>query len=96
MQELGNHPRPGGRPPDFPTTPHWASSSPSQTWCASRVSSWPRANSCTSTCWAPPPVVRTPDGLRAVKKGKPGKPDRIELVCFNWRSPDAVAPEAGA
>ena len=24
------------------------------------------------------PVVRTPEGLRAVSKGKPGKPDRIE------------------
>ena len=24
------------------------------------------------------PVVRTPDGLRAVSKGKPGKPERIE------------------
>jgi hypothetical protein len=48
------------------------------------------------------PVVRTPDGLRAVSKGKPGNPDRIEKYLagkFGARLDDARAameePAAG-
>ena len=40
------------------------------------------------------PVVRTPDGLRAVSKGKPGNPDRIEKYLagkFGERLGDARA-----
>ena len=40
------------------------------------------------------PVVRTPDGLRAVSKGKPGNPDRIEKYLagkFGARLDDARA-----
>src|SRR4051794_21839420 len=55
-----------------------ASLSQSPSWCTNRATAWQRASSrCASTCCAVP-VVRTPYGLRAVNKGKPGDPVRIE------------------